>query len=84
MGKTGFPETSVTNYQSTLHNTPEERRSQNEEIFDYLDNEPSKWQTKQSKINLNFYLCYLITYINKSNKLSGILDYWAGHSGRVF
>jgi hypothetical protein len=65
MGKTGSPETSVTNYQSSLHNTPEERRSQNEEIFDCLANETSKWQANQSKISLNLYLCDLITYTIK-------------------
>ena len=48
------------------------------------------WLTKQvndrlnkSKISLNLYLFDLITYSNKINKLRGILDYWAGPSGRA-
>jgi hypothetical protein len=33
MGPIGFPESSVTNYQPALHNAPQERRSQAQNIF---------------------------------------------------
>jgi len=33
MGPIGHPKTSVTNYHSTLHNIPEEQRSQESESF---------------------------------------------------
>jgi hypothetical protein len=36
MGPTCYPETSVTNYQPTLHNIPEERRSQQNITFKAL------------------------------------------------
>jgi hypothetical protein len=38
MGIIDYPETSETNYQSTLHNIPEEQGSQNNEIVDCTAN----------------------------------------------
>ena len=60
MGPVGFPKTSITNYQSTLHNIPNQQRSQVQLLILWLLNSGScTWVIPNSQVHMSVMLLIL-------------------------